>query len=52
MDYSGLGSLTKLTTKMYILHLVEMVLVLPISAPQCEPAVSAQNQIKGSTSRA
>lgn len=30
-------------------HLVEMVLVLPISAAQCERAVSAQNQIKGST---
>lgn len=32
-----------------ILHLVEILLVLPISAAQCERAVSAQNRIKSST---
>lgn len=32
-----------------VLHLVELVLVLPISAAQCERAVSAQNRIKSST---
>lgn len=32
-----------------VLHLVELVLVLPISAVQCECAVSAQNLIKSST---
>ena len=31
-----------------VLHLVEIVLVLPISAAQCERAVSAQNRIKSS----
>ena len=32
-----------------VLHLVELVLVLPISAAQCERAVSAQNRVKNST---
>lgn len=32
-----------------VLHFVELVLVLPISAVQCECAVSAQNLIKSST---
>ena len=32
-----------------VLHLLELVLVLPISAAQCEHAVSAQNRIKSST---
>ena len=32
-----------------VLHLVELVLVLPLSAAQCERAVSAQNRIKSST---
>ena len=32
-----------------VLHLVEILLVLPISAAQCERAVSAQNRIKSST---
>ena len=32
-----------------VLHLVELVLVPPISAAQCEQAVSAQNRIKNST---
>ena len=32
-----------------VLHLVELVLVLPTSAAQCEQAVSAQNRIKNST---
>ena len=31
-----------------VLYLVEIVLVLPISAAQCERAVSAQNRIKSS----
>ena len=31
-----------------VLHLVEIMLVLPISAAQCERAVSAQNRIKSS----
>lgn len=31
-----------------VLHLVEIVLVLPISAAQCEHTMSAQNQIKSS----
>lgn len=31
-----------------VLHLVQIVLVLPISAAQCERAVSAQNRIKSS----
>ena len=32
----------------HVLHLVEIVLVLPISAVQCERAVSAQKRIKSS----
>lgn len=32
----------------YILHLVEILLVLPISAAGCERMVSAQNRIKSS----
>ena len=54
MDYGSLWE-TFLTKQPYktdykdVLHLVEMVLVLPISAAQCERAVSAQNRIKGST---
>lgn len=32
-----------------VLHLVEILLVPPISAAQCKQAVSAQNQIKSST---
>ena len=31
-----------------VLHLVEIVLVLPISAAQCKQVVSAQNRIKSS----
>ena len=30
----------------FVLHLVEILLVLPISAAQCERAISAQNRIK------
>ena len=48
MDYGSLWE-TFLTKQPYkteykdVLHLVEMVLVLPISAARCERAVSAQN---------
>ena len=31
-----------------VLHLVEILLVLPISAAQCERAISAENRIKSS----
>ncbi len=54
LDYGSLWE-TLLTKDPYkndfkdILHLVELVLVLPISAAQCERAVSAQNRIKSST---
>ena len=47
MDYSGLSSLTKLTTKMYVLHLVEMVLVLPIL-----PHSVSKLYLRGTESRA
>ena len=54
MDYSTLWEtfLTKLPYKedyADVLHLVEILLVLPISAAQCERAVSSQNRIKSST---
>ncbi|XP_067017850.1 zinc finger protein 862-like [Acropora muricata] len=50
-DYSSLWGimLTKVPYKKdfrNVLHLVEIMLVLPISAAQCERAVSAQNRIK------
>ena len=54
MDYAALWE-TLLTTLPYkedfadVLHLVEILLVLPISAAQCERAVSSQNWIKSST---
>ena len=52
-DYSSLWGimLTKVPYKnefRNVLHLVEIMLVLPISAAQCERAVSAQNRIKSS----
>ena len=52
-DYSSLWGimLTKIPYKndfRNVLHLVEIMLVLPISAAQCERAVSAQNRIKSS----
>ena len=54
LDYGSLWEalLTKVPYKSdfaYVLHIVELVLVLPISAVQCERAVSAQNRIKSST---
>ena len=54
LDYGSLWEalLTKVPYKNDledVLHLVELVLVLPISAAQCERAVSAQNRIKNST---
>lgn len=54
-DYSSLWGimLTKVPYKndfRNVLHLVEIMLVLPISAAQCERAVSAQNRIKSSLS--
>ena len=54
IDYSKLWetTLTKVPYKENfkdVLHLVEILLVLPISAAQCERAVSAQNRIKSST---
>ena len=54
LDYGSLWEalLTKVPYKTDfadVLHLVELVLVLPISAAQCERAVSAQNRIKSST---
>ena len=54
MDYAALWEtlLTKLPYKedfADVLHLVEILLVLPISAAQCERAVSSQNRIKSST---
>ena len=54
MEYAGLWEtlLSKLPYKedfADVLHLVEILLVLPISAAQCERAVSAQNRIKSST---
>ena len=54
LDYGSLWEalLTKVPYKNDledVLHLVELVLVLPISAVQCERDVSAQNQIKNST---
>ena len=54
LDYGSLWE-TLLTKVPYkddfkdVLHLVELVLVLPISATQCERAVSSQNRIKSST---
>ena len=50
-DYASLWGimLTKVPYKddfKNVLHLVEIMLVLPISAAQCEHAVSAQNRIK------
>ena len=50
-DYESLWQtmLTKMPYKQdyqNVLHLVEILLVLPISAAQCERAVSAQNRIK------
>lgn len=53
VDYASLWE-TFLTKVPYldnlkdVIHLVEIVLVLPISAAQCERAVSAQNRIKSS----
>jgi len=52
-DYTSLWGimLTKAPYKedfQNVLHLVEIMLVLPISAAQCERAVSAQNRIKSS----
>lgn len=52
-DYASLWEtfLTKMQYKNYfvdVLHLVEIMLVMPISAAQCERAVSAQNRIKSS----
>ena len=52
-DYSSLWGimLTKVPYKndfRNVLHLVEIMLVLPISAAQCERAVSVQNRIKSS----
>ena len=52
-DYSSLWGimLTKVPYKndfRNVFHLVEIMLVLPISAAQCERAVSAQNRIKSS----
>lgn len=52
-DYASLWEtfLTKMPYKNYfvdVLHLVEIMLVMPISAAQCERAVSAQNRIKSS----
>ena len=54
LDYGSLWEmlLTKVPYKdnfKDVLQLVELVLVLPISATQCERPVSAQNQIKSST---
>jgi len=54
LDYGSLWEtlLTKVPYKNNfkdVLHLVELVLVLLISATQCECAVSAQNRIKSST---
>ena len=53
LDYGSLWEalLTKVPYKndLDVLHLVELVLVLPISAAQSERAVSAQNRIKNST---
>ena len=52
-DYGSLWQ-TLLTKMPYrqdfqnVLHLVEILLVLPISAAQCERAISAQNRIKSS----
>lgn len=54
LDYVNLWA-TLLTKVPYkedfkdVLHLVEILLVLPISAAQCERAVSSQNRIKSST---
>lgn len=54
LDYTNLWA-TMLTKVPYkenfkdVLHLVEILLVLPISAAQCEQAVSSQNRIKSST---
>ena len=54
LDYGSLWE-TLLTKVPYkddfkdVLHIVELVLVLPISAAQCERAVLAQNRIKSST---
>lgn len=54
LDYANLWQ-TLLTKVPYkedfkdVLHLVEILLVLPISAAQCERAVSSQNRIKSST---
>lgn len=54
LDYANLWQtfLTKVPYKedfKDVLHLVEILLVLPISAAQCERAVSSQNRIKSST---
>lgn len=54
MDYISLWKtlMTKVPYKEYfkdVLHYVKILLVLPISAAQCQQAMSAQNRIKSST---